>query len=57
MKHRHTRSGSAKVCAGGEALAALGDSYTTRSIQVFRVRDREIVVFRTYVAPPAETDA
>ena len=35
-------------------LAATGQSFTTQSIQVFRVRDGQIVLFRTYVAPPAE---
>ena len=38
-------------------LTATGQSFTTPSIQVFRVRDGEIVLFRTYVAPPVETDA
>ena len=35
-------------------LTATGLSFTTPSIQVFRVRDGRIVLFRTYVAPPAE---
>jgi hypothetical protein len=35
-------------------LIATGESFTTQSIQVFRVRDGQIVLFRTYVAPPAE---
>jgi hypothetical protein len=35
-------------------LTATGESFTTPSIQVFRVRDGRIVLFRTYVAPPAE---
>jgi uncharacterized protein len=35
-------------------LTATGDSFATQSIQVFRVRDGQIVLFRTYVAPPAE---
>lgn len=35
-------------------LTATGQSFTTPSIQVFRVRDGQIVLFRTYVAPPAE---
>ena len=34
-------------------LTATGESFTTQSIQVFRVRDGKIVLFRTYVAPPA----
>src|ERR1700761_1050874 len=35
-------------------LTATGESFTTQSIQVFRVRDGQIVLFRTYVARPAE---
>ena len=35
-------------------LIATGESFSTQSIQVFRVRDGRIVLFRTYVAPPAE---
>ncbi|HEX4253474.1 MAG TPA: nuclear transport factor 2 family protein [Streptosporangiaceae bacterium] len=35
-------------------LTATGESFTTPSIQVFRIRDGRIVLFRTYVAPPAE---
>jgi hypothetical protein len=35
-------------------LTATGESFTTPSIQVFRVRDGRIVLFRTYAAPPAE---
>jgi uncharacterized protein len=35
-------------------LTATGESFTTPSIQVFQVRDGRIVLFRTYVAPPAE---
>jgi hypothetical protein len=35
-------------------LIATGETFTTQSIQVFRVRDGQIVLFRTYVAPPAE---
>ena len=35
-------------------VVATGQSFTTSSIQVFRVRDGRIVLFRTYVAPPAE---
>ena len=35
-------------------LTATGESFTTSSIQVFRIRDGRIVLFRTYVAPPAE---
>ena len=34
-------------------LTATGESFTTQSIQVFRVRDGKIVLFRTCVAPPA----
>ena len=35
-------------------VIATGESFTTQSIQVFRVRDGRIVLFRTYVAPPTE---
>jgi uncharacterized protein len=38
-------------------LTATGQSFTTPSIQVFRVRDGQIVLFRTYVAPPMREPA
>ncbi|MBV9792991.1 MAG: nuclear transport factor 2 family protein [Actinobacteria bacterium] len=38
-------------------LLATGQSFTTPSIQVFRVRDGRIALFRTYVAPPTTQPA
>lgn len=34
---------------------ATGKSFTTPSIQVFRIRDGQILLFRDYTGPPAES--
>ena len=35
-------------------VTATGESFTTPSIQVFRIRDGQILLFRDYTGPPIE---
>ena len=43
------------VIAEFSRRTATGKSFTTPSIQVFRIRDGQILLFRDYTGPPAES--